>query len=427
MKTLLNALRSGLALGLCLGVALTLSSCGGGSSSTNTSTPPSSLQFSNFQSASVVIGQPDFTTVTAVNPPSAATLRLPYGNPAVNGSGLYLPDYLNNRILGYNTVPTSNGQAADFVLGQADFISSTSGTSATTLHGPETAIVHDGKLLVLDNGNNRILIWNTKPTTTQATANVVVGQAGMTSNDHTCNDTNLYAPESFAIVNGALVVADSSHNRVLIWNTIPTSDGTPADMVIGQTSFTSCSFNAGGISALSLNNPKDVASIGGKFLVADTTNHRVLIWNSLPSCTPSAPANNCAITSPADMVLGQPNFTSGTSNAGSTPSGFGFNSPYMLATDGTRLAVADYNNYRVLIWNSMPACTTAPCAITTAADTVLGQPNFSSAVLNNDGSGNSATATDKNMTRTTGLTFVTSNQLIVMDTFNNRALVFNAR
>ena len=291
--------------------------------------------------------------------------------------------------------------------------------------GPQTAIVHDGKLLVLEYDNRRILIWNTKPSTTNAPADVVIGQANMTSSSGTCNDTNLADPESFAIVNGALVVADSTHHRVLIWNTIPTSSGTPADKVIGQADFTQCGANTGGRTASTFSYPTDIASIGGKLLVADFNNNRVLVWNSMPTCTPSP----CAITTPADMVLGQADFASATANSGGL-SGASLYNPYYLATDGTRLAVADRNNFRVLIWNSVPTCTpTAPasnCAITTSANVVLGQPNFTSNVRNNDGSGTSATPTDKNICDPTGLTFTTNNQLIAMDACNSRALIFNA-
>lgn len=419
MKPSSSAFRACVALGLCLGIVLALPSCGGSSSSTPT---PSSPQFSTFQAASVVIGQSVFTTGSTGT--SATTLlHGPFGNPGVGS--LYLSDYYNNRVLGYNTVPTSNGAAADFVLGQPDFTSSSAGTSATAMTGPQTAIVHDGKLLVLEYDNRRILIWNTKPSTTNAPADVVIGQANMTSSSGTCNDTNLADPESFAIVNGALVVADSTHHRVLIWNTIPTSSGTPADKVIGQADFTQCGANTGGRTASTFSYPTDIASIGGKLLVADFNNNRVLVWNSMPTCTPSP----CAITTPADMVLGQADFASATANSGGL-SGASLYNPYYLATDGTRLAVADRNNFRVLIWNSVPTCTpTAPasnCAITTSANVVLGQPNFTSNVRNNDGSGTSATPTDKNICDPTGLTFTTNNQLIAMDACNSRALIFNA-
>ena len=53
-----------------------------------------------------------------------------------------------------------------------------------------------------------------------------------------------------------------------------------------------------------------------------------------------------------------------------------FNHPAGMATDGTRLAIADRNNNRVLIWTTAPTGNTAP-------NIVLGQPNFNT---NNSGS-----------------------------------------
>jgi len=48
--------------------------------------------------------------------------------------------------------------------------------------------------------------------------------------------------------------------------------------------------------------------------VTDTDNHRVLIWNQFPSCVPLAPATNCASITPANVVLGQPDFVSSSAN-----------------------------------------------------------------------------------------------------------------
>ena len=39
-----------------------------------------------------------------------------------------------------------------------------------------------------------------------------------------------------------LLVCDKDNNRVLIWNTVPTTNGQPADVVVGQTDFTSSGF-----------------------------------------------------------------------------------------------------------------------------------------------------------------------------------------
>ena len=59
----------------------------------------------------------------------------------------------------WNSVPTANGEAADVVIGQADFTSTGAGASATQLRNPDGVnFSPDGnKLIVADAGNNRIL------------------------------------------------------------------------------------------------------------------------------------------------------------------------------------------------------------------------------------------------------------------------------
>jgi len=79
----------------------------------------------------------------------------------------------------------------------------------------------------------------------------------------------------------------------------------------------------------------------------------------------------------AYRALGQPDLTSYNYNRGSgTPAADSLAVPFRLSLSGGRLAVADYNNNRVLIWNSFPT------AMGQAADLVLGQPGFTTGLTN---------------------------------------------
>ncbi len=286
-------------------IVVTATSSAGTSTSTLTLVYPF-LTFTDFQNASVVIGQPDMTSNAAPATPTAALVGDPYGNPALVNGALYLPDYDLNRVLGFsNGIPTSNGASADFVLGQANLTSSTSSATADGMSGPQTVVSASGKLLVDGYGNSRVLIWNTIPTSTQVPADLVVGQPGFGSSSSACTATGLNEPESIFTVNGKLIVADSNNNRVLIYNSIPTSNGATPDIVLGQSSLTSCYTNAGAGSdstnatAATLDYPSDVWSDGTRLIVADRDNNRVLIWNTFPTSD----------SQPADVVVGQSTMT----------------------------------------------------------------------------------------------------------------------
>ena len=199
---------------------------------------------------------------------------------------LYVPITSNSRVLGYTTVPTTTEQRLisswDSSILQLLTVSHRNGNVY-----PAAVVNYRGNLLVADYHNNRVLIWNSLPTSTQTPADVVVGQPSMTTNASGCTNSTLTLPESILapVVNGSLIVADTPNNRVLIWNTIPTTNGAAADMVGGQPSLHYL-YGSRHASATSFANPIDIASNGTHLAITDLDNNRVLIWNTIPSCTP---------------------------------------------------------------------------------------------------------------------------------------------
>jgi hypothetical protein len=320
------------------------------------------VTLTTFQSASVVIGQPDFTSNLANQGGSAGanTIYAPYGNALVYNGVLYLPDYGNNRVLGFNSIPTTNNASADFVLGQPDFTTTTYGNAADEMHGPQTLKVDNGRMLILDYNNSRVLVWITVPTLTQVPADIVVGQTGFGVSVSECTQSGLDGPEAIETVDGKLIVADYYNNRVLIWNTIPTSNGAPADIVLGQNSFTNNARNDddqdgnpdANPTARTLDSPAGVCSDGTRLIVADSDNNRVLIWNTFPTSN----------FTPADVVLGQSDMISNALGLSDKDIEW----PYQITSNGNQLFVCDNDNHRVLIWNSIPTTNY------TSADVVLG-------------------------------------------------------
>jgi hypothetical protein len=233
-----------------------------------------------------------------------------------------------------------------------------------------------------------------------------VGQANFTSGvGISGTSSGLNSPVASIAVAGKLIVTDRDNHRVMIWNTIPAGDGVVADIVLGQGGdFTTSDINKGGISATSLWEPAGVWSDGTKLVVQDRGNNRVLIWNDFPT-------NNLT---PADVVLGQNLFTTGTANNGGiSASTLNFGGSGAVFSKDDQLFVADYDNNRVLIWDTFPTTNFAP------ADVVLGQADFDDSLAN--AGGLSATT----LSGPSGL-YVEGNQLIVADRNNHRYLIYEA-
>src|SRR5260221_8619332 len=146
---------------------------------------------------------------------------------------------------------------------------------------------------------------------TNMPASLVIGQLNLTSglaNQGSSPGANtLSAPRNMVVVGRKLIIPDFTNNRVLIYNSVPTANNVSADIVIGQPDMTSNSVNQGGGStaaANTLNNPEFVATDGTKLFVSDYANHRVLIFNQVPT------TNNTS----ADIVIGQTNFSNTSAN-----------------------------------------------------------------------------------------------------------------
>lgn len=299
------------------------------------------LPTSNNTSANLVLGQADFTTVSgAVTGGITSAGR----EAAWTGSQLILADGWNARLLVYNSFPTSNGQSADLVIGQPDFVSNTAGTSASQIDTGYGGIHYNAnKLWLADVYNNRVIGFDTPITANAPSASIVIGHSNFTSSSQgsTANDFN--APPKAITYGGKMIIADRWNSRVLIYNSIPTASDPAADVVIGQTNLTNSSANQGlgSPTANTLNHPHSVAvDDSGRLYISDTLNHRVLVYNSIPT------SNNAA----ADVVLGQANFTGGTANAGGSAAANTINRTTDLVFYNCSLVVGDQANNRVLIF-----------------------------------------------------------------------------
>ena len=206
-----------------------------------------------------------------------------------DGTKLYANDLNNGRLMVWNTVPTT-AAAANFVIGKATDTGCLTGTTANIMWASGGSVIVGTKLVVSDLGNNRVLIYNTIPTATNAAASVVLGQPTMivkVANNGGISASTLNSPQGVASDGTRLFVADTSNNRILIWNTVPTVDQTAADFVLGQGDFVHMTANDNnqdnladaGPTARTLSAPVDVFYYNGYLWVNDVGNNRILRFN----------------------------------------------------------------------------------------------------------------------------------------------------
>jgi len=352
--------------------------------------------------ASLALGQPDFISSNAATSPTGMRNPTAIATAVLNGNTVVaVSDTDNNRVLIWLSYPRANGQPADVVIGQPDFVhnGTSSPPTAKSLRGPEGLWIDgNGKLYVADTEDNRVLIYNKIPTTNNVAADVVIGQPNfttyvqldLTKGAVVATASNMESPTSVTTDGTRMYVSDLALNRVLIWNTIPTTNGAPADVAVGQINLTTsiannsytvaanaplnsdgdptsgvttimCQSNAAyaasigqtGTSAVdgdgntvyparcasTLSLPRYAFSDGTRLFVADGGNDRILIYNTIPT-------ENGAR---ADIILGEPDEFS--DNTGQNPDGTdALQTPTSMAYDGLNLYVSDTYNRRVVIY-----------------------------------------------------------------------------
>jgi sugar lactone lactonase YvrE len=208
---------------------------------------------------------------------------------------------------------------------------------------------------------------------------------------------------------------------------------TVADQVYGQADFTT------GTAAMpatdsSLNQPRDIAIYSsGQVFVADTANNRVLGWNCI---------YNYENGDFADVVLGQPDFATTTTQNPPTASSMNGPTGVTVGFDGF-LYVSDTGNNRVLVFSptnydayvadepvfydpnkyycedgsQLPSDFYAPLYTNgQEADYALGQPNFVS--------GSALPTGAETLNQPMGLVTDVNDNLVVADHGNNRVLIY---
>jgi len=364
--------------------------------------------------AADLIGQTDFSgsivfTTRNVdnNPPNNKGLNFPYNisEDPINHR-LYVVDTQNSRVLAYNLDQNNNliDNVADFVLGQNNFTSADVNCSPNGFNKANAVLAIPSKniLLVADNGNSRLLVFDTTNLSNGQNATNVLGQPNFYScTDYVNASQNAVKPGPMAFdpTTNYLYVTNSKFQRVLVFDISAIADNMDAINVLGQQNFTS---GNNGLNASSFYSPSGLAidTEAKRLYVGDIGNNRVLIFD----------VNEIVNGENAINVLGQPGFVTrgwgtGTQNGLSSPTSV------VLDTQRKILFVADANNNRVMIFD-VNEIVNGENAIN-----VLGQPGF---------------VTDAKNTSQNGLSYPqgieidqTNKLLYVAERYNNRVMIFD--
>ncbi len=240
--------------------------------------------------------------------------------------------------------------------------------SMAWMYSPRGVFLGEQHVVVADSGNHRVLIWHGMPEDDEQPADVVLGQPDGESEGRAASgrgpERGMNLPTGVLVHDGRLIVADAWHHRILVWNTVPQSNDVAPDLVLGQPDAGSVVENRGGeCSGSTLYWPFGIGVVGSSFWVADTGNRRVLGWrNGIPDPN-----------QPADVVLGQSHAAAREENRGGAVGPATFRWPHDITGCDDLLLVADAGDHRLLGWSPSPDADRG-------ADSVLGQPDFTSAL-----------------------------------------------
>src|ERR1700735_2528403 len=398
--------------------------------------------YTDGQPADWVAGQADFQSSgnNGLNAPQGV---------GVDGHGnLYIADTGNNRVLEYNAPFVACGSLpcvagpAQHVFGQGDNLTSNqcnfggSTPSARSLCQP-TGVVSDslGNIYIADQGNNRVLEFNTPLTVTgtagsgDTRADLVIGQGAtgtsFASNGNGTTATTLWQPYSVALdSSNNIYVADFQNSRVLEYteSSSPPTNAT-ANAVFGQGGlFTTngCNFSAAGLcnpASVALDASNNLFVSDNYYYASRVTEFSAPVMNgetasvvygqnnsfSSNGCNQNGPVGAGTLCRPQEigfdtngnhfiadsnnnrivqygtgentsalLELGQLDFLHNSANY---LDGGKLNAPFGVAIDHSstphHLYVADSNNNRVLGWNNAASFSNGK-----VADLVIGEPDF---------------------------------------------------
>lgn len=386
-----------------------------------------------------VIGQRNFSS----NAPNAggisgSTIAVNVGRTvyratvALDSQGnLFFTDAGNHRVLRYGAYAlasgSSNGPAADRVLGQPDFFTAQALSTRTAvldpafkngLNTPGGLALSSAHVFVSD-ALNRVLIYPLAGIYNGQPASRVMGVAGPTT-PAGVNDTTFSGPEGIALIGNAPAVCDYLNSRILVfdpvdqWPLEATQYSPQAKSVVGQLDMYSRKATA---SSRGLAGPTHAVFFNSELYVADSANNRVIVF---PQQYPGPPTFTFA-----SRAIGQLSMDFNTVNLIEGKELYlGGRGGVAIDTrsDPPHLYIADTYNNRILGYRDARRIRTGD-----RADLVIGQDSVYRSQINYPipPPDNLDNRNDSGLFWPTGLAVDTNGDLFVADSGNARVLRFS--
>ena len=227
-------------------------------------------EFENGQAARAVLGQSSFSS-------HEAGVRVT--SMVVSRDRLYAAD-TSGHILTFDL--SRLGSVRDDRSGRQSngctvcLVSPSAESKESVMPGVAAVSVWDKTIAVADTANHRVLIWrdSTAPRPDHG-PDIILGRSSEFSLP---GPATLVSPVSVALDGRRVFVGDAALHRVLVWNSLPMTDGQSADVVLGQPDFASdATSDVPGAESIAA--PSAMVSDGNNLFVADTTNHRILVFS----------------------------------------------------------------------------------------------------------------------------------------------------
>lgn len=230
-----------------------------------------------------VLGQPNTQSVamnaTGEPTPNGCGFAFPNGIAYdTTRDGLWVSDFLNNRVLFFDTHILTNLMPADFVIGQSGFGQSEMRCGSRGLAGPAGLALSgdNNRLYVADSSNHRVLVFDVEKLVHLPAAIIAIGQEDLNGYEPGTSATNLRVPSGVAVDgNNQIYVADTGNNRVLVFDGNSLLSGGSAYAVFGQEDF-NLATAASGLNGLRAPTQIAIDEFNSWIFVTDAGNNRIV-------------------------------------------------------------------------------------------------------------------------------------------------------